>query len=70
MFLRKHWRELYLTISVSLSIAITIAATLFLSDLLSLGVIAAGVFISVLGVGFYDQAQQAELEQVRIKTRR
>jgi hypothetical protein len=70
MFLRKNWREVYLTLSVGISIAIIVAATYFLSDLLSLCVIAAGVFISVLGVGFYDQSHQAELAKARIKTRR
>lgn len=68
--MQKYWREAYLTVMVSAAIAIIIAATLFLSEDLGLGVIASGVFVSVLGVGFYDQWQDAELAKVRIKTRR
>jgi hypothetical protein len=68
--MRKYWREAYLTLMVSAAIAIIIAATLLFSEDLGLGVIASGVFVSVLGVGFYDQWQDAELAKVRIKTRR
>ncbi len=69
MFWRKNWREIYLTLSVSVSITIILAATYFFSDLTSLGIIAVGVFVSVLGVGMYDQ-QQAALAKAQVKTRR
>jgi len=67
---RKYWQEVYLTLMVSAAIAIIVAASFFFAEDLGLGVIAAGVFVSVLGVGFYDQWQDAELAKVRIKTRR
>lgn len=70
MSLRKYWREMYLTIMVSAAIAIIVAASFFFSEDLGLGVIASGVFVSVLGVGFYDQWQDAELAKVRIRSRR
>jgi hypothetical protein len=70
MSLRKYWRELYLTAMVSIALAIIVASALLLADLLGLGVIATGVFISVLGVGFYDQWQDAELAKARVKSRR
>jgi NADH:ubiquinone oxidoreductase subunit 3 (subunit A) len=67
---RKYWQELYLTAMVSVALAIIIAAAVLLSDLTGLSVTAVGVFIAVLGVGFYDQWQDAELAKERVKTRR
>ena len=66
----KYWREVYLTAMVSVALTIIVAATYFFSSDLGLGVIASGVFVSVLGVGFYDQWQDAALAKARIKTRR
>lgn len=70
MSLRKYWQELYLTAMVSVALAIIIGAALLLSDLTGLIVTAVGVFIAVLGVGFYDQWQDAELAKERVRTRR
>jgi len=67
---RKYWQEIYLTAMVSIALAIIVAASYFFSELVGLGVIAAGVFVSVLGVGFYDQWHEAELAKARIRTRR
>lgn len=66
----KYRRELFLTAMVAVAITIIVAATYFFSSDLGLGVIASGVFVSVLGVGFYDQWQEAEVAKARIKTRR
>jgi hypothetical protein len=70
MNLRKYWRELYLTVMVSTAITIIVAACFFFREDLGLGVIASGVFVSVLGVGLYDQWQDAELAKVQNKSRR
>lgn len=67
---RKYWREIYLTVMVSAALAIIVAAAFLFSDVTGLGVTAAGVFISVLGVGLYDQWHDAELAKARIRTRR
>jgi hypothetical protein len=70
MPVRKYWRELYLTLMVSTALAIIIAAAFYFSDITGLSVTAGGVFIAVLGVGFYDQWQAADLAKERIRTRR
>lgn len=70
MLWRRYWRELYLTVMVTIALAIIVASAFFLSDILGLGMTAVGVFVSVLGVGFYDQWQDAELAKARVKNRR
>lgn len=65
----KYWRELYLTVMVSISLTIIAASTYFFQSDTGLVAIAAGVFVSVLGVGFYDQ-WQAETARVQTRTRR
>lgn len=69
MSVRKYWRELYLTIMVSVALTIILIAAFWFSDLTGLIITAAGVFVSVLGVGFYDQ-WYAELAKARVRTRR
>ena len=66
----KYWREAYLTAMMGVALTIIVAANYFFSADLGLGVIAAGVFVSVLGVGFYDQWHDAEMQKARVKTRR
>lgn len=70
MRMRKYWREIYLTVMVLTALAIILAASVFLAADPALLGIAAGVFVAVLGVGFYDQWHDAETVQVRVKTRR
>ena len=65
----KYRREAFLTAMVGVSLAIIAASNYFFSAELGLGVIAAGVFVSVLGVGFYDQWQDAELAKATVKAR-
>ncbi|MBI4674222.1 MAG: hypothetical protein HY741_21470 [Chloroflexi bacterium] len=66
---RKFWRELYLTVTVGIALILIVASALSLRDLVGLGVIAAGVFIAVLGVGMYDQWQDRELAKLPVKAR-
>lgn len=70
MRIRKYWRELYLTVMVSLALAVISGSALLLRGLPGLGMTAVGVFVSVLGVGLYDQWREAELAKARVKTRR
>ena len=70
MSMHKFWRELYLTLMVTAALVVILTAVIFFSDLSGLVVTAGGVFIAVLGVGFYDQWHDAELAKARVKTRR
>jgi hypothetical protein len=70
MNFRKYWHELYLTAMVLTALVIVIGSAILLHDLPGLGLIAFGVFIAVLGVGLYDQWQDAELAKQRVRTRR
>ncbi len=70
MFLRKFWREVYLTLMVIVALVVIVSAALSFPNLTGLGVIAVGVFISVLGVGMYDQWHDAELGKARVRSRR
>lgn len=70
MRIRKYWHELYLTVMVTLSLSVISASALLLRGLPGLGMTAVGVFVSVLGVGLYDQWRDAELAKARVKTRR
>lgn len=74
MSLRKYWREIYLTVMVSAALAIIVTSAIYLSDVPGLSITAVGVFVAVLGVGLYDQWQDAELAKAsvreRIRTRR
>lgn len=66
----KYRHELYLTVMVSISLIIIVASAYFFQSDTGLVAIAAGVFVSVLGVGFYDQWQHAETVRVQNRTRR
>lgn len=70
MRLGKYWREAYLTLMVAIALAIILAAVVFFSDLAGLEVMAAGVFVAVLGVGLYDEWDKRLLQEARVKTRR
>lgn len=70
MLIRKFWRELYLTVTVGIALVLIITSVVSFRDLIGLGVIAAGVFIAVLGVGMYDQWQARELAKLPAKTTR
>ncbi len=66
----KYRRELFLTVMVGIALTIIIAAAILLRDLTGLSVTAAGVFVAVIGVGLYDQWQDAELAREHVKNRR
>ncbi len=70
MPIRKFWRELYLTVTVGTALVVIIVSVASFRDLIGLIVIAAGVFIAVLGVGMYDQWRDRELAKFPAKTRR
>ena len=52
--MRKYWREIYLCVMMTISIAILIASALNLVGLIGLATTAGGVFVGVLGIGMYD----------------
>ncbi len=52
--MRKYWREAYLTVMMTISLAILIASAVNLTGLIGLATTAAGVFVGVLGIGMYD----------------
>ncbi len=52
--MRKYWRETYLVVMMTISLAILVASAVNLTGLIGLATTAAGVFIGVLGIGMYD----------------
>ncbi|MGE5139832.1 MAG: hypothetical protein ACM3JD_10240 [Rudaea sp.] len=67
--MRKYWREIYLSVMMTISIAILIASALNLVGLVGLATTAAGVFVGVLGIGMYDSWYDS-LAKVNSKVKR
>lgn len=67
--MRKYWREIYLSVMMTISIAILIASALNLVGLIGLATTAAGVFVGVLGIGMYDSWYDS-LARVNSKVKR
>jgi hypothetical protein len=67
--MRKYWREIYLCVMMTISIAILIASALNLVGLIGLATTAGGVFVGVLGIGMYDSWYDA-LAKVNSKVKR